>query len=135
MKTKKGKYRWHLTIKTAECWKKDVIPNTIYHSNNILDIFKYCSVQFRLDNIINILASGTGAVHATPKTIVGIDNWNSDVRDYINIRTSYHQLSLDQVRAFSGWFMGYKNSTLTKSYDIKINAIDLNKAGNLGLIN
>ena len=72
---------------------------------------------------MNIPMSGTGAFHATPKTTVGVDYWNADVMDYINIITSYHQISLDQARAFYGWFMGNKKSSLTKSSDMNINAI------------
>ena len=105
-KTKEGKYRWHLTTKTTKGWKKDCISATVEHGDKILDLFKDRSVQFILDNIMNIWTSGKGAVHATPQTTVGVDHWNADVRDYINILTSYHQLYLDQVHAFSGWFMG-----------------------------
>ena len=64
-----------------------------------------------------------------------MDHWNADVRDYINILTSYHQLSLDQFRAFYGWFVGDETSSLTKSSDMKINAIDPNEAVNLSLVN
>ena len=73
---------------------------------------------------MSIPTSGTGAVHATPKTIVGVDQWNTDVKYYIKIIISYHHMSLDQFCAFSGWFMGDKKSTLIKSSDMKINAID-----------
>ena len=84
-KTKKGRYRWHLTTKTFEGWKKDGSYATVKQAKKILDLFKDSSVQFGLDNIMNIPTSGTGAVHATSKTIVGIYQWNVDVRDYINI--------------------------------------------------
>ena len=134
-KTKEGKHRWHLITKTAEGRRKDGICATVEHADKILDLLKNCSVQFGLDNIMNIPTSGTGSVHATPQTIVGVDHWNADVRNYINILTSYHQLSLDQFRAFSVWFMGNKTSTLTKSSDMQINAINKNKDGNLGLLN
>ena len=134
-KIKEGKYRWHFTTKKSEGWKKDGISATVKHANKVLDLFKERSVQFELDNIMNILTSGTGAVHSTPQTIVGMDHWNAYVRDYINILTSYHHMSLDQVRAFSGWFMVDEMSSLTKSSDMNINAIDPNKAGNLGRVN
>ena len=88
-----------------------------------------------MDNIMKIPMSGTGAVQATPQTIACVYHWNLDVRYYINILTTYHQLSLDQVFPFSGWFMCDKMSTLTKSSDMNINAIDLNEAKNIGLVN
>ena len=58
--TKEGKYRWHLTTKTAEGWKNDGIYATVKPAGKILDIFKDRSVQFGLDNIMNITMSGTG---------------------------------------------------------------------------
>ena len=115
--------------------ENDGISATVYHADKILELFKDCSVQFGLDNIMNIPTSGTGAVHATPRTIVGVYHWNADVSYYINILTSYHQMSLYQACAFSGWLMGNVMSTLTKSSNMKINAIDLNDAGKLGLVN
>ena len=103
---KEGMYRWHLNTKTDEGWMKDVIYATVYHSDKILDLFKFNSVQFGLENIMNIPTSWTGAVHATPQTIVVVDHWNADVRYHINILTSYHHMSLYQIHAFYGWFMG-----------------------------
>ena len=114
-KTKEGKYRWHLTTKTDKGWKKGGISATAKHAKNILDLFRDHSVQFGLENIMNIPTYGTGSVHAAPRTIVGVEHWNADIRDYINILTSYHQISLDQFRAFYGWFMGDKTSSLNKS--------------------
>ena len=114
-KTKEGNYRRHLTTKTAEWWKRDGISATVENAKKTLDLFKDSSVQFGLENMTNIPTSGKGYVHATPRTIFVVDCWNADVRDYINILKSYHQISLDQVRAFSGWFMGDKTSNLTKS--------------------
>ena len=85
--------------------------------------------------MMKILTSGTGEVQTNRLTIFGIDHWNADVRDYINIPVSYHQMSLYQVHAFSRWFIGKETSSLTKSSNMKINAIGPNKAINLGLVN
>ena len=75
--------------------EKDGIYATVEHAKNILDFFKDSSFQFGLLNIMNIPTFGTGEVHATPKTIVGVDNLNADMRDYINILTSYLQIRGD----------------------------------------
>ena len=88
-----------------------------------------------MDNIMNTPTSGIGAFHPTPQKIVGMDHWNADVRYYIYILPSYHQMSLDQVRAFYGWFMGGETSLFTKFSNMNINANDPNEAGNLGLVN
>ena len=133
MKMKEGKYWWHLITKTAEGWKKDGISAIVEHANKILDLFKDHSVQFGLDNIMNIPTSRTGEFHATPQTFIGMDHWNMDVMGYINILTSYHQLYLYQVRALSGWIMGNETSSLTKFSDMNINAINPNEARNFGL--
>ena len=108
--------------------KNDGISATVEHADKILNLFKYCSVHFGLDDIMNIPTSGTGEFYATPQTIVGMDHWNVEVRDYINILTSYHQMSLDQVRAISGWFIGDKTSSLTNSSKMKTPATDTGKS-------
>ena len=61
--------------------KKYRISATVEHANTILDLFKDRSVQFGLNNIMNIPTSGTGEVEAAPQTIVGVDHWNEDVSD------------------------------------------------------
>ena len=48
-KTRNGKYRWHLTTKTAKGWKKDGISATVEHTYKILGLFKDRSVQFGLE--------------------------------------------------------------------------------------
>ena len=82
-KTKEGNYQWHLITKTSEGWKNYGISATINHADNILDLFKDCSVQFGLDNIMNIPTSGTGAVDAAQRTVVGLDHCNAGCRYYI----------------------------------------------------
>ena len=76
-----------------------------------------------------------GAVNAAPLITVGLYHWNADVRDYINILTSYHHILHDQEHAFSRWFTGNKTSTLTKSTGMKLNTIYPNEASNFGLVN
>ena len=76
---KEGNYQWHLTTKTVGGWKKDGIYATVEHADKILELFKDRSVQFGLDNIMNILTSGTVAVHSTPQPslawITGMRTW------------------------------------------------------------
>ena len=66
-KIKEGKYRWHLITMTAEGWEKYSVYPTVEQANKILDLFKYCSVQFELENIINNPTSGTGADDDAPQ--------------------------------------------------------------------
>ena len=44
-------------------------------------------------------------------------------------------LTTDHVHAYSGWYMGYENSTLAASTYMVIKAIYPNAAGNLSLVN
>ena len=84
---------------------------------------------------MNVSTSGTGAVNVDPITIDGENIWLADISDPINILLYTHLLSLDQVQAFLGWFMGDENSTLATSNNMVIKAIDPNKTGNVGLCN
>ena len=43
-KMQEEKYWCHLTTKTTEGWKKDIIYATVKHADKILDIFKDISV-------------------------------------------------------------------------------------------
>jgi len=133
--SKEGKYRWHLITKTTEGWKKESTAATVDHADKVLDLFKDRAVQFGLDNIMNVPTSGTGKVEDNPRLILGKDQWNAELGTYINVLTSYHQLTLDQVRAFSGWFMGDESSKLETSSTMKVEPIDPNKEGNVGLVN
>ena len=67
--------------------ENDGIYATAKHSDKIMDLFNDCSVKIGLDNIMDIPTSGTVEVHATPWTIIAVDHWNTDMRDYINILT------------------------------------------------
>ena len=133
--TKEGKYRWHLVTKTTEGWKKESTSATVDHADKVLDLFKDRAVQFGLDNIMNVPTSGTGKVENNPRLILGKDQWNAELGTYINVLTSYHQLTLDQVRAFSGWFMGDESSKLETSSTMKVEPIYPNIQGNIGLVN
>ena len=88
-----------------------------------------------MDNIMNTLTSRTGVVNAAPQTIVGVENLNADLKEYVNILRSHHHLYLDQVFSFFVYFMGNGISTLTMSTNMNLNAIDPNEANNLGLVN
>ena len=78
--TKEGKYWWHLVTKTSEGWKKDGISATFKHAYKILDPFKDRSLQFVMDNIMNIMTSVMLAADAAPQNTFGVHHWNADVK-------------------------------------------------------
>ena len=59
-----------------------------------------CTTQFRIDPIINVYTSGTGAVNVAPRNISGEDIWLAELADPINILLKLHLLFLDQVQPF-----------------------------------
>ena len=100
-----------------------------------MDLFKGRTGQFDLDSIMNIPIAETGAVNTVAQTIVGMYYWNANLSDYKNLLTQFHLLTLDQVHAFSVWFIGYELSSLATSSHMNINAVETNVSGNLSLVN
>ena len=100
-----------------------------------MDLFKDRQTQFGLDPIMMVPTSGDGSIAAVPRSVAGVDYWSADLTDCKNILIDLHSVNLDDVRAFSGWFMGGESQGRARSTDMIIKAIDPNKAGNLGLVN
>ena len=93
-----------------------------------MDLFKDRTVQFRLNSITKISTEVTGTIETAAQTIAGVDHCNAYLGYYNNILIQLHQVTLDQVRAFSGWLMGDESSSLTTSMYMKIKDIDPNVA-------
>ena len=108
---------------------------TVANAKTVLDLFKDWDNQYGLDHIINVLTTRTGRFEAQSWTLVGIDYHNADLGNIKNLLKDINTLTTDHVRAYSGWYIGYENSTLTASTDMVIKAIDPNATGNLGLVN
>ena len=53
----------------------------------------------------------------------------------MNLLDKIHQINLDDVQNFEGWYFGGPNSTLAISANMMIEPLDPNEIGNLGLIN
>ena len=131
--TKEGKYQWGQLTNIREGGTPIFV--TVANAKTILDIFKDRATQYGLDHIINVLTTRTGRFEAQSWTLVGINYHNADLGNIKNLLKYIHALTTDHLRAYSGWYMGYENSTLTASTDMVIKAIDPNAAGNLGLVN
>ena len=70
-----------------------------------------------------------------PYVVSGVDVWDVDLKDRVNLLLQTHIVSLEQVQKYSGWIFGDEHSNLTKSVDMIIKAIDPNATGNIGLVN
>ena len=108
---------------------------TVANIETILDLFTDWDNQYGFDYIINVPTTGTGRVESQARTLVGINYHNADLGNLKNVLKDIHALTTDHVRAYSGWYMGDKNSTLTTFTDMVIKAINPNAAVNLGLVN
>ena len=131
--TKDGKYQWSIMTRMIGGWK--LLPISVENADRLMDLFKDRKTQFGLDSICTVPTSGTGNSYPRPRTIAGVDYQNTDLKDHFELLKDIHMLTLNHVRAYSGWFMGGESSTLVTSTDMQIKAIDPNKIGNAGLVN
>ena len=107
--SKEGKYHWKMVTAREEGWKP--LSLTTDNSEAIADLFKDRAGQFGFNPIINVPSLGTGAVEANPRIVAGIDYFNMDLDNTINILKELHKLTLKTVREYSAWFMGDESST------------------------
>ena len=82
---------------------------------------------------MDIPTTGTGAVESAPKTIGGKDYANANLGNFVSFLDKIHQVNLDDVRNFNGWYFGVSNLKLAVSANMKIDPLDPNAIGNLGL--
>ena len=88
---------------------------TVAKAEMIIYLFKDWATQYGLVHIINVTKTGTGGVEAQSRNLVGIDYHYSDLGNLKNILKDIHALTTDHVQAYSGWYIGHDNSTLTTS--------------------
>ena len=113
-----GRGQWYkATEKTGG--RKEIALVTV-NADIFTDLLGYRTIQLGLDPIMNVFALGTGAVNVSPMNIAEEYIWLANLADPINILLQPHILSLKQVQAFSGWFMGDENSTLATSTNMII---------------
>ena len=67
--------------------------------------------------------------------IGGKDYANSNLGNFVSFLDKIHQVTLVDVRSFEGWYFGGPNSKLAASANMKIEPLDPNAIGNLGLVN
>ena len=82
-----------------------------------------------------ITTAGTGDIRVNTRTITGEYYWGAYIANYKSVLVNIRELSLDQVRALSGCFMGGESQELNISNNIMIKAIDPSKADNHGSVN
>ena len=84
---------------------------------------------------MDIPTTGMGAVESAPKTIGGKDYVNTNLGNFVSFLKKIHQVNLVNVRNFEGWYFGGPSSKLAVSANMKIDSLDPNAIGNMGLVN
>ena len=133
LKTKAGKYQWYIVTNPKPGWI--LLTVTVENADKLMDLFKYLTFHLVLNIIMKIPTAGIGSTKTASQTILGIDCCNTDLNDDKDLLNQFYQVTIDQVRTSSGWFMGYKLFSITTYTDINVKAIDPNVARNLGLVN
>ena len=131
--TRYGKSQWFKSTEAAHDWKRIAIVTA--NAEKFTDLIEDRTTTYGYGSLVNIPTSGTGTVSALPRVVSGVDAWNADLKDRVNLLLQTHLVSLKQVQQYSGWIFGDEHSTLTKSADMIIKSIDPNATGNIGLAN
>ena len=133
--TKEGKNHWQMVTAKEEGWKP--LPLTTDSAEAFANLFKDRAAQFGLDPILDVPTKGSGAPHANPRVVAGVEYWNADLTDPVNIITENHNVSIEQVQNFSAWIMSGESATLgpPDPDNMVVVAVDPNKTGNVGLVN
>ena len=114
-------------------WKRIAIVTA--NAELFTDLIEDRTTMFGFGSLINVPTSGTGVVDPNSQRVSGVDVWSAYLKEAINIILQTHLVTLNHVQTYSGWIVGDENSTLTKSADMIVKAIDPNKPGNVGFIN
>ena len=133
VKKKDGKYQWYVVTKMMDGWKLVIV--NVENSKNMMDPFKYFQIQFYLDPLLMIPMSGIGDIKDIPCTISREYYWDVDISNLKSVLVNFYVLILDQVRAWSVWFMGGESQELSISNYMVIKAVYPNQGNNQGLFN
>ena len=135
MNTREGKALWYTIARMPGAWPKSGVAVTVANTEALQDLIRDRVTSYGLDRSMDIPTTGTGAVESAPKTIGGKDYTNSNLGNFVSFLDNIHQVNLDYVRNFKGWYSGGPNLTLAISANMKIDPLDPNAIGNLGLVN
>ena len=131
--TRGGKGQWYKCTEKTDEWKR--IATVTANADLFTNLIKERTTMFEFGSLINVPTSGTGTVDPNPLRVLGVDVWSADLKEAIIILLQTHLVTLNHVQAYSGWIFGDDNSTVTKSADVIVKAIDPNKLGKVSLLN
>ena len=119
----------------SRAWPKAGVSVTVANAEALQYLICDKVTLYGLDRSMEIPTTGTGAVESAPKTIVGKDYMKDILGDFVSFLHKIHQVNLDDVQKFEGWYFGGPNLTLAISANMNIEPLDPNATGNLGLVN
>ena len=135
MNTREVKALWYTITRMPGAWLKVGVAVTVANAEALQDLIRDKAASYGLDCSIDIPTTGTGAVESAPKTIGGKDYANANLGNFVRLLDKIHQVTLVDVRSFEGWYFGGPSSKLAASANMKIEPLDSNAIGNLGLVN
>jgi len=110
---------------------------SVANGKTILEFFIDKAVTFRCMRYMNIPTSGTGLVAAVSgATPGGQPRYSADLGDSKNLLEEYKHITIEQVMAFTSWFMGDEAQALAVRApdDMKMRYLDVTAAGNSSLV-
>ena len=94
--TRDGKSQWYKSTEAAPDWK--IIAIVTANAKNSTDLIKDRTTTYGYGSLVNIPTSGTGTASALPRVVSGVNVWNADLKDIVNLLLKTHLVSLEQVQ-------------------------------------
>jgi hypothetical protein len=114
-----------------------LLDMNVTNSRAIINLFQDCAITYHWMHFMQIPTSGTGTI----STNLGLSPGNkeiylADLADFKNLIEEFQLIALKQVMAFASWFMGDNGQLMTLCHpmDMTMKYLDVNAAGNLGLV-
>ena len=135
MNTREGKALWYTITRMSGAWPNAEVTVTVANAEALPDLIRDKVTSYGLYRSMENPTKGTGAVESAPMTIGGKDYANANLGDFVSFLDKIHQVNLDDVQNFEGWYFGGPNWTLAISANMKIEPLDPNTTRNLVLVN
>ena len=126
---------WDTITRMPGAWPKAGVAVTMANAEALQYLIRDKVISYGLDRSMDIPTTGTGAVESTPKTIDRKDYVKANLGNFVSFLDKIHQINLDDVRNFEGWYFGGLNSKLAVLANMKTKPLEPNTIGNLGLVN
>ena len=135
MNTREGNALWYMITRMPGAWPKLGVAVTVANAEALQDLIRDRVTSYGLDRSMDIPTTGTGAVELASKAIGRKDYAKANLGNFMSFLDKIHQVNMDNVRNFEGWYFRGPNLMLAISANMKIKPLDSNTIGDLGLVN